>query len=1264
MALVGEAFLAASIEVLVDRIASGDVLNLIKGKKLEDVLPKKLKPALMSVKAVLDDAENKQITNLNVRSWIDELKDAVYDAEDVLDKIATEALRSRLESEDQTSTAKQVCSFFPSFNPFNRAMGSKLEEILETLERLVNQKDILGLKESRGEKSFQRPPATSLVDESGVYGRHDEKEAIMELLNPEYASANPIDVIPIVGMGGVGKTTLAQLIYNDKRMEEWFDVKAWVCVSEEYDALRVTKTILEEITSSNDGSQNLNQVQLKLKEKLLGKKFLFVLDDVWNEKYVDWEELRSPFNSGAKNSKIVVTTRGENVASIMRTVPTYHLNILSDEDCWLLFAKHAFANTSPSVPPNLKEIGEAIAKRCKGLPLAAKTLGGLLRCRTDVEDWNKVLNSSLWDITDDILPALRLSYYYLPSHLKRCFAYCSIFPKDYVFRKEELIPLWMAEGLLAYSGEVVNMEDRGNECFKDLTSRSFFEQLRGNKSCFVMHDLISDLAKFVSGEFICRLDGGDRLSCKITKKTRYLSNVQEKYDVLKKFEALPEGLHTFLTLKSWSWPCYVTDVIMKDLIVKSRSLRVLSLVHYHNINELPEEIEKLKQLRYLDLSETSIERLPNSLTTLYNLQTLLLFECAKLVELPKDMGRLINMHHLDIRGTKLVRMPQGMDKLKDLRTLTDFVLGEQKGSNISELGKLKNLHGRLAISNLQNVVGHRDAKDANLQEKINLRELKLKWSEDCHTKDDSKHDREILERLEPHTNLEHLAIEFYRDTNFPEWVGLSSFSNLVSLQLIDCKVCSFLPPVGQLSSLKSLSIEGFVAVVTVGDEFCGHGDASSKPFGSLEILRFKNMPEWEEWFCLKDGAFCLLQELYMVDCPKLTKSLPKHLPSLMKLKIERCGKLGGLFPRAPRMSQLDLEECDALQLQPFPCGLRQLHISKLNINDFIMEQLERHCPHLEKLSMGFCHGLKSLPEASLPTSLKELSINDCNALDYSKILLYTSLEHLVIRGNAHHPLESFPIGSFPKLNVLCIDSCEGLKSIRALGGPHQRLACLNRLDIWACPNFICFPEEEFSATNLTSLHLIECKNLKSLPEQMQSFFPSLGHFSIQYCPEIKSFPKEGLPSKLKVLAIRRSEKLIAGRKDWGLETLPSLTTFQILDTEEIESFPDEHILPSTLTRLYIGNLPNLKFLDSKGFQHLTSLRTLVISECPTLQSMPAKGLPISLSLFLAKCPLLEEIAKRRKVKIGQRFPTCLSLRTTDNSLFSRTIYVSTREFHF
>ncbi|XVF83654.1 hypothetical protein PTKIN_Ptkin16aG0507400 [Pterospermum kingtungense] len=141
---------------------------------------------------------------------------------------------------------------------------------------------------------------------------------------------------------------------------------------------------------------------------------------------------------------------------------------------------------------------------------------------------------------------------------------------------------------------------------------------------------------------------------------------------------------------------------------------------------------------------------------------------------------------------------------------------------LKELGKLKHLCGRLSISGLKNVGCARDAKDANLKSKIRLRELEFIWKKhvyDNEVLDQVEHDKEVLEQLEPHTNLEHLVICFYRGTRFPEWVGRSSFSNVVSLELFYCKYCLLLPPLGQLSSLKSLSIKGFAGVVAVGDEF-------------------------------------------------------------------------------------------------------------------------------------------------------------------------------------------------------------------------------------------------------------------------------------------------------------------------------------------------------------------------------------------------------------------------------------------------------------
>ncbi|RHN74271.1 putative P-loop containing nucleoside triphosphate hydrolase [Medicago truncatula] len=244
-----------------------------------------------------------------------------------------------------------------------------------------------------------------------------------------------ISVIPIVGMGGIGKTILAQFVYNDERVQKEFDLKAWIYVSEQFDIFKITKTLVEEITSCSCSIEKLNLLQHDLKKRLLKKKFLFILDDVWNQNYISWETLKNPFVYGAPGSKIIVTTRIAHVASIMQTVEPYYLSELCDDDCWMLFSKHVlFGYANSNVHQNLRKMGKQIIKKCKGLPLAVKTLAGLLRCKDDTREWYKVLNSEIWDLQNDesnILPALRLSYHYLPSHVKRCFAYCSVFPKDY-----------------------------------------------------------------------------------------------------------------------------------------------------------------------------------------------------------------------------------------------------------------------------------------------------------------------------------------------------------------------------------------------------------------------------------------------------------------------------------------------------------------------------------------------------------------------------------------------------------------------------------------------------------------------------------------------------------------------------------------------------------------------------------------------------------------------------------------------------------------
>ncbi|MED6178802.1 hypothetical protein PIB30_111037, partial [Stylosanthes scabra] len=255
-----------------------------------------------------------------------------------------------------------------------------------------------------------RLPSTSLFEPSEICGRKEDKEAILKLLLDDDDDAD-LSVIPIVGLGGIGKTTLAQMVYHDDKVKEMFDFRGWVCVSEEFDVVKVTKTIIEAITSSPCNLTDLNLLQQDLKEKLSRQKFFVVLDDVWNQNYDDWNKLLKPFQKGVKGSKIIITTRSKNVASVVQTVSPHELTSLSDEDCWLVFTKHALLSTVFVENPTLEKIGRDIVKKCCGLPLAAQALGGLLRGNSDVKYWNHVLKSEIWELSDDrinIVPALRI----------------------------------------------------------------------------------------------------------------------------------------------------------------------------------------------------------------------------------------------------------------------------------------------------------------------------------------------------------------------------------------------------------------------------------------------------------------------------------------------------------------------------------------------------------------------------------------------------------------------------------------------------------------------------------------------------------------------------------------------------------------------------------------------------------------------------------------------------------------------------------------
>ncbi|XP_060669495.1 putative disease resistance protein At3g14460 [Ziziphus jujuba] len=996
-------------------------------------------------------------------------------------------------------------------------------------------------------------------------------------------------------MGGIGKTTLAQSVYNDHAVEKHFNFKSWVCVSEEFDICKVTKTVLCAVTKSHSHSyddSNLDLLQIKLKEGLIGKKFLIVLDDVWNEDYIDWKKMCTPFNYGAQGCKIIVTTRNEKVADITGTIPThYHLEHLKDEDCWKLFEKHAFDKIRDSSVCQVPEkIGRGIAKKCNGLPLAAKSLGGLLCSKGDINEWERVLKSEIWDFSykeTKILPALLLSYNYLPSHLKRCFAFCSIFPKDYEFQKHELVLLWMAENLLRQSKRDKRMEDIGDEYFNELVLTSFFQRsskvsisswtypFEVENSFFVMHDLVHDLARYVSGEYCFTLEDGN--SNEKAMRVRHLGVATVVSS--QRFGTISESTHlrTLLPLDSYSF-CNLFNEVVNNVILKLRCLRVLSLFGCTNLRQLSESIGELKHLRFLNLSETSIKRLPNSVCKLYNLQILNLSWCRELIELPEDMHHLINLRHLDISYCfNLVEMPRQLSKLKSLQTLTYFVVGKDNKTKIGELRELSDLHGELYIRNLQNVPSAEDALEAKLIDKNNLEALRLHWNGNSN---DSNHDEEV---------------------SF--WICLTYLD-------MEC-----LPPLGQLPSLKTLCIDELFGVVTVGAEFYGISGSNSarKAFVSLEFLSFKNMPAWEEWCSIgvDDGEiFPKLQELEIFGCDRLrTVDWPVNLPCLTNLRITgyRSGNevLVSSLPRTPAIRHLDLSKCEQLEVRGLPQTVETISVGGCRGVESLMKALrESQTCSLQSLCINDCSLPISFPTGCLPATLTQLRINNCEKLEFPMHhdSLKTSLQSVSIQKSCGGSLIFFPLDFFPSLNYLCFEECENLESLIVSDGlPYQHgLICLSSLRIERCLKLISFPNGGLHAPNLTHLTVQDCKKLKELPEQMAKLLPSLEELRIADCPEVESFPEGGLPSNLCSLWIKNCSKLIAQRSKWNLQKLQALKDFEIVGGEGVESFPEVGLLPSTLTYLTMGGFASLKRLDIKKLQQLTSLTSLEIESCPQL----------------------------------------------------------------
>lgn len=587
------------------------------------------------------------------------------------------------------------------------------------------------------------------------------------------------------------------------------------------------------------------------------------------------------------------------------------LEKLSEEDCWSLFSQVAFFGRRKEDQEELEGIGKEIASKCKGLPLAAKTLGSHMHFRKTREQWQDVLHSEIWELEEakrNLFSPLLLSYYDLSPTVKRCFSYCAVFPKDHQIDRDDLIQQWMSQGYFS-SKKSVQMEVVGEECFDNLAMRCFFQDFvkdyDGTIIACKMHDIVHDFAQFLTvNEYsTIEVEGIQARFDMTAGSTRHLTLI------------LPPEAHIPVSILSKNH--LRTLMILGSKIAEIGPNHFLHLKYLRTlilsgclIAELPKNIGELIHLRYLNLSyNPMLKELPSTVGNLCNLQTLRLVSCRGIRQLPATVGKLFNLRHLYIHGRNLLEfLPKGISRLTSLQTIYEFpvpvpVISSDQACQLGDMENLNHLR-RLRILKLANAKDVEEARKARLKNKEHLIELILTFSRNT----ESRIQLDVLEALEPHPNLQYLGISFYRGgrTISPSW--MMSLTNLRWFVLRNCSWCEILPPLGKLPSLEFLEISRFEKLEDVGPEFLGIETGANEVHSSviffprLKELRFRYTPI-QKWVGIPE---------WRVGCSITI------MPRLHSLKLDNCIFLEALpdFLQEIPLQNLIIEDCPRLQKNP------------------------------------------------------------------------------------------------------------------------------------------------------------------------------------------------------------------------------------------------------------------------------------------------------------------------------------------------------------
>ncbi|CAD6343901.1 unnamed protein product [Miscanthus lutarioriparius] len=827
---------------------------------------KKMGIKLGDLKRFIADADKRNISDESVQSWVRELRNAMYDATNIFDLCQLKAM-------EQGPSKDMGC-----FNP-----------LLFCLRNPLHAHDIGNHIKNLNERLDDIEKRSKTFNFINLASYEDDKKKVESTLRARRETTGEDELV-----GGIGKTTLAKKIFNHDIIKLEFEKRLWLSVNQEFSDSGLLERAITEARGDHQAARNTKAaLERTLKEALEGCKTLLVMDDVWD--HHAWEKVLKPplIKSLARGSRVLVTTRQDEVArGMMAEVPYHHVDKLEQEDAWSLLKKQVVGNENNDEQKvdTLKDIGMSIIAECDGLPLAVKVIGGLLRQkRTRRSDWTKVLNDSTWSVSqmpEELNYAVYLSYQDLNPELKSCFLHYALLPKNTVFWYDRILATWISEGFV--HGNSHDLEVLGKEYYDQLIARNLLEpdQRYIDQLVCNMHDVVRSFAQYLTRD--------EALIANKSEAGLIINNIIPQNVIrisLKTNGSESNGLE---------WSSLQAHISLRTLILVGEtkinpgdslsSFPCLRTLHIEdgNFDALSESLVQLKHLRYLCLKGTNTSRLPEKIAKMKFLQCIDLSNCGSLTKLPRVIGELRQLRYLRLDYSGINNIPRGFGSLTNLRILKGFPAHvEGDWCSLEELGPLNRLTS-LDIRGLENVSSSTFAIKARLGKKVCLSYLYLQCtSSSGGTHRLVKHIEKVFDELCPPPCLENLAIEGYFGQRLPRWMtstAIVSFGCLRILFMEDLPYCTELADgLWQLPSLELLQIKSAPGIKRVGPEFLlphHHEHPSAvENFGSdlkIEVIR---CPHLERISNVPN-----LQNLVIIRCPEL--KVLEGLPALHRLALE------------------------------------------------------------------------------------------------------------------------------------------------------------------------------------------------------------------------------------------------------------------------------------------------------------------------------------------------------------------------------------------